>query len=126
MAKSGASAEVAKNIEEAKSTNRSAARLTVVHPDEGDYTNRTIHLSLDGRKFTSLKSGDTISLEIKQGTHILQADNTLIKKKVTFEVRAGEEARFVTRNRTGFGSSLIGIFGSGPLYLVLKRENDDS
>jgi hypothetical protein len=118
--------EKALDSEDVKRSDAVAAKLTVLHADEGDYTSRIIHLSLDGRKLASLKSGKSITLEIKQGEHTLQADNTLKKKKETFEARPGEEVRFVTRNRSGFGSSLIAIFGSGPLYLVLERENEPS
>jgi hypothetical protein len=112
--------ETAENLSE---ENRLATKLIISHTDEGDYTSRIIHLSLDGKKFTSLKSGKTITLKINPGEHTLLADNTFKKKTAQFAARAGEEIRFVTRNRSGFGSSMIGIFGSGPLYLVLEREN---
>jgi hypothetical protein len=120
MAEAKDSVEIAGNLREVK---RPAARLTISHSDEGDYTSRIIHLSLDGKKISSLKSGKSVTLEIKPGEHTLQADNTFKKKKESFTAGAGEDVRFVTRNRSGFGSSMIGIFGSGPLYLVLEREN---
>jgi hypothetical protein len=102
----------------------SAARLTILHQDEGDYTSRTIHLWLDHKKIASLKSGKQITLEINPGKHALQVDNTFTKKKETFEVRPGEHLRYVTRNRAGFGSSLISILGAGPLYLTLRKETE--
>lgn len=120
MTETNDSIEPAENLSE---ENPLAAKLIISHPDEGDYTSRIIHLSLDGKRFTSLKSGKTVTLKIHPGEHILLADNTFKKKTAQFVANDGEEIRFVTRNRSGFGSSMIGIFGSGPLYLVLEREN---
>jgi hypothetical protein len=122
MAESKDSVAIVGNDKDGKSPAAQTARLTVLHIDEGDYTSRVIHLSLDGKKFATLKSGKSISIEIEPGEHTLQADNTLKKKKEIFAIKPGEEVRFVTWNRAGFGSSLIGIFGSGPLYLMLERE----
>ena len=107
-----------------KEVTNPAAKLTVFHQDEGDYTARIIHLSLDGREIASLSSGKSVTLVIKAGRHVLQADNTFTKKKETFEAGPGDELRYVTRNRTGFGSSLIFFLGAGPLYLILKRETE--
>jgi hypothetical protein len=101
-----------------------AAQITIFHQDEGDYTSRIIYLSLDGKKIASVKSGKSVTQEIKPGKHTLQVDNTFMKKKETFEVRPGEHLRYVTRNRAGFGSSLISILGAGPLYLSLQQEID--
>jgi hypothetical protein len=114
----------ASNAEGKKEPNSDSApaKLRVSHPDEGDYTSRGIHLSLDGKRFATLKSGKRITLEIEPGEHSLQADNTFSKKAETFAAGAGETVRYVTHNRAGFGSSLIGILGAGPLYLVLERE----
>lgn len=100
------------------------AELTVFHEDEGDYTSRIIHLALDGAKIASLKSGNSLTLAIRSGRHTLQADNTFTKKRVTFAAQPGERLRYVTRNRAGFGSSLIAILGAGPLYLVLQAETE--
>lgn len=101
-----------------------AAELTVFHQNEGDYTSRPIYISIDGEKIAGIKSGDSLTLEIKPGKHILQADNTFTKKRETFEACPGEKLRFVTRNRIGFGSSLISILGAGPVYLTLNREGE--
>ena len=109
---------------EAQNSDSKTARLVVSHPDEGDYTSRSIHLSLDGDGVATLASGKMITLEIKAGEHRLQVDNTFSKKAETFLARPHETVRYVTHNRSGFGSSLIGILGAGPLYLVLKREPD--
>ncbi len=99
-----------------------AAELTVFHQDEGDYTSRTIYISVDGKKIASVKSGASVTVEITPGKHILQADNTFTKKREPFEAHPGEKLRYVTRNRIGFGSSLISILGAGPVYLILQRE----
>ena len=108
--------------EEAQNSDAVAATLVVSHPDEGDYTSRSIHLSLDGERVATLPSGKMITLEIKAGEHRLQVDNTFSKKAATFRARPQETIRYVTHNRSGFGSSLIGILGAGPLYLVLERQ----
>jgi hypothetical protein len=38
---------------EGKSPDTIAAKLAVLHEEEGDYTSRIIHLSLDGKKVVS-------------------------------------------------------------------------
>lgn len=101
-----------------------AATLIVFHENESDYTSRPIYISIDGAKVGNVKSGDFITLEITPGTHVLQADNTFTKKRESFVASAGERLRYVTRNRIGFGSSLISILGAGPVYLILKREDE--
>src|SRR5687768_4940203 len=73
--------------EEAQNSDTAAATLVVSHPDEGDYTSRSIHLSLDGERVVTLPSGKMIALEITAGEHRLQVDNTFSKKAETFLAR---------------------------------------
>jgi len=102
-----------------------SARLRVSHPDEGGFLRRPIHLSLDDKQFAVLISGKEVIIEIEPGHHRLRADNTFLPKTVEFDVEAGEQVSYATWNRRGFGSWMIEIFGAGPLYLVIKRVEDD-
>ena len=100
------------------------ARLKVSHPDEGGYLRREIHLSLDGKEFVILKSGRDAVTEIAPGHHSLRANNTFLSKAVEFDTRPGEQVHYKTWNRKGFGSWMIEILGSGPLYLVIERGSE--
>lgn len=101
------------------------ARLRVSHPDEGSYLRRDIHLSLDGREFATLKSGRDVVIEIEPGRHSLRAHNTFLPRTVEFEAQPGEQLHFKVWNRKGFGSWMVELLGSGPLYLVIKRAADN-
>ena len=101
------------------------ARLTVWHSHEDDFGGRSIHLHLDGEKFASLPTGQSITKEIVSGQHQLRADNTFVKKTVEITIQPGEHLRYRMWNRTGFGSWMIGVFGSGPLYLMVEQQTAD-
>ena len=102
------------------------ARLTVWHSHEDDFGGRSIHLHLDGEKLATLPTGQSITKEIEPGQHQLRADNTLIKKTVEFTIQPSEHLQYRMWNRTGFGSWLIGVFGSGPLYLMVEQQAADA
>src|SRR5258705_13813696 len=104
-----------------KSEQAGRAWLKVSHQDEGGYLGRSISFALDSRKFAVLKSGKDFVKEISSGHHRLRVDNTFLAKTVEFDVKPGEQAHFKAWNRKGFGSWLIEIVGSGPLYLSVER-----
>lgn len=110
-------------MDEKKASAGQPAKVTVACLDKNDHMSRKIKLSLDGREFANLSGGEAVTREIAAGEHRLRADNTFLPKTVKFTVESGEHIQFETWNRAGFGSWMIEIFGSGPLYLVLERVN---
>jgi len=107
--------------EEADSNNARSAQLRVTHRDEGDYMARGIKLRLDGRDLTLLKSGKAIVVEVEPGRHRLRMDNTFYARTVEFDVKAGEQAHYRIWNRRGFGSWLVEVLGTGPMYLSIEQ-----
>ncbi|MBO0799732.1 MAG: hypothetical protein J2P31_13000, partial [Blastocatellia bacterium] len=96
-------------------------RLRVTHKFQDNYLARGIKLSLDGKYLALLRSGKDIVLELEPGCHRLLVDNTLHSKTVEFEVEAGEQVYYRIWNKRGFGSWLLDVFGSGPMYLAIER-----
>src|SRR6266436_317500 len=105
-----------------KENSKQAGRawLRVSHQDEGGYLGRSISFALDNREFVVLKSGKDFIQEISPGHHRLRIDNTFLAKTVEFDVKSGEQAHIKAWNKKGFGSWLIEIVGSGPLYLSVE------
>lgn len=111
--------------EEQNSEKGLPARLTVWHSHEDDFGGRSIHLLLDGEKIATLPTGQSITRELEPGQHHLRADNTFVKKTIEFDIQPGEHLQYRMWNRTGFGSWMIGVFGSGPLYLMVEQQAAD-
>lgn len=97
------------------------ARLVVTRDAPDDVGDRQILLSLDSEHWTTLLYGQSATRELPPGSHRLKADNTLFRKTVAFDVRSGEEARFVIANRKGPGSGIFLLFGAPLYYLRLSR-----
>jgi hypothetical protein len=97
------------------------ARLTVARTLPIDIGQRHVDVYLDGARIGSLEDGQTLTREIAPGRHVLKAHNTLLGKTVEFDAAPGEDVRFATANRKGFGSWLIWYFGAGPMYVELTR-----
>lgn len=100
------------------------ARITVSRRSPEDLGYRQIFAYVDGADFAMLKHGQETTGEVAAGKHVLKVHNTLFKRLVEVELRPGEHARFVVVNRKGFGTDfLTGIFGGGPIYLTVERED---
>jgi hypothetical protein len=107
--------------EHAKGAGALTGRLRVTHKQQDSYLARGIKLTLDGAYLTTLKNGEDVVVEVEPGPHRLLIDNTLHTKTVEFDVKAGEQARYRIWNKRGFGSWMVDIFGSGPMYLAIER-----
>ncbi len=100
-----------------------AARLIVRRPVDGVGDQYRISLKLDGAAIGSLGPGESVTRGIAHGEHRLHASNTLMRKATTFTAGAGEEVRFLVRNRPGLGTAVFAAFGAGWLYVALERES---
>ena len=78
--------------------------ITVRRQSKEDVGYREIILLLDGDPLGLLQHGDTLTREIRPGTHRLQAHNTLFKKSLEFTLGVGEHASFRAVNRAGWGT----------------------
>ena len=99
-----------------------AATITISRQAKDDVRVRQIYLSIDGRRVAELLFGESFTTTVPPGSHRLRAHNTLVWKTIDCDLAPGEHARFEVVNRPGFGSyAMLGLLGSGPIYLRLER-----
>jgi hypothetical protein len=100
-----------------------AGRVLVRRPPPGGLGDPyPITIFVDGERHAQLMPGDSTTLELAPGLHRLRAHNTLLSRTVQVQAHAGEEQRYVVRNRAGFWTVLVGLLGTGPLSVALDRE----
>lgn len=101
------------------------AMLTVRRTAVDDVQDRQVYLSLDGEDWTTLYYGGEATREIAPGRHVLKANNTLVRKSVAFDVRAGEHVRYQCVNAAHWTAMLFMAFlGAAVLTVRLEREQD--
>jgi len=96
--------------------------ITVTRTDPRDIGHREVFVALDGESIAILRHGDTVTRDVEPGCHRLRAHNTLIWKTIEFDVKAGEDTRFIAINKAGWGTySVLAWIGAGPIYLTFER-----
>lgn len=101
--------------------------LTVRRTAKDDVQDRQVYLTLDGEEWATLLYGKEITREIAPGTHVLKANNTLVRKSVTFEVKPGEHVRFQCINKAHWTAMMFMAFlGAAFLTVKLVREPGDA
>ena len=99
------------------------AVLTVRRTAADDVQDRQVHLSVDGEDWVTLLYGRVESRQLSPGHHTLKANNTLVRKTVTFDVRPGEHVRFQCINRAHWtGMLFMAFLGAAVLTVRLERE----
>jgi hypothetical protein len=89
-----------------------------------DFGQRHVYVRLDGGPRTTLRFGESVTLEVQPGTHTLRANNTLFWKTVTFHVEAGEHLEFVLINRGSARTlGIAALLGAAPLFLTIERRS---
>jgi len=106
-------------VEEAKGP----AILTVHRTAGDDVQDRQVYLSVDGEDWVTLLYGQEVTRELGPGSHTLKANNTLVRKTVTFDARSGEHVRFQCINRAHWtGMLFMAFLGAAVLTVRLERE----
>jgi|SRR5579884_2050901 len=99
------------------------AQITVSRTSPDDVKQRQILVDLDDQRIAYLLYGKSVTRSIAPGHHTLRVDNTWNKKRLEFDVAAGEHARFQTVSRPGrFLWFLAAVFGAGVSYVSVERE----
>jgi hypothetical protein len=99
------------------------AILTVRRTAPEDVQDRQVYLSVDGEAWVTLLYGREATRELGPGPHTLKANNTLVRKTVTFDARPGEHVRFQCINRTHWtGMLFMAFLGAAVLTVHLERE----
>ena len=102
-------------------------QITVTRNSPGDIGQREIFVALDGKEFAILRHGESVTRDVEPGTHLIRAHNTLFWKKVTIEVRRGDQVRFRAINRAGWGTyGIASVLGAGPIYVTFEQEPSGS
>lgn len=103
------------------------ATLTVRRTASDDVQDRQVYLSVDGEDWVTLLYGREVTRELAPGRHVLKANNTLVRRSVTFDVAPGEHARFQCINRAHWTAmAFMAFLGAAVLTVKLVRETDDT
>lgn len=104
------------------STSAPFATVTLARRDERDSQQRQVAARLDDGSVTTLMYGDSRTLEVKPGRHVLKANNTLVWKRMPFVIESGEHIEFQLINRAGrFTLGFLALLGVAPLFLTIER-----
>ena len=98
--------------------------VTLSRTHESDARTRQIIVTLDAGPPRNLMFGETVTLEVRPGQHLLKANNTLFWKRVPFAVEPGEHLEFVTINHPGrMTLGFLTLMGVAPLYLKIEKRS---
>jgi hypothetical protein len=101
--------------------------LTVRRTARQDVQDRQVYLSVDGEEWATLMYGKSVSREIAPGRHVLKANNTLVRRSVTFDAAPGEHVRFQCVNKAHWTAMVFMAFlGAAVLTVTLTREAADT
>jgi hypothetical protein len=100
-----------------------SATITITRRSPEDVRQRQVFVSVDGKAFAALLYGESHTGEVPAGPHRLRAHNTLVWKTVDLDLKPGDHMHFRIVNRPGFGTyALLGLLGTGPIYLTFEAE----
>ena len=98
--------------------------VTICRTHRRDIGIRHVVVRLDDGPKTTLLFGDSITIDVKPGTHHLRVHNTLFWKNIHFAVETGEHLEFMIINRGGAWTfSLLAWFGASPLFLTVQQRS---
>lgn len=98
------------------------ATITVSRTSPDDIGLREVFASLDGDSIAILAHGESVTRTVAAGEHEIRVHNTLIRKRMTLRLEAGEHAQLLAVNRAGrWTFSILALLGAGPVYLTLER-----
>jgi hypothetical protein len=117
----GGLAMAAETSSQATSPPSSSAMITVVRNSSDDTETRQIIVFLDGKNQGELMFGDSMTLQVTPGSHLLRVDNTWNRKDLQVEIRAGEQLQFGTKSTASqLSKFLLGFIGFGPYQVSLE------
>jgi hypothetical protein len=66
--------------------------------------------------------GQSATIEVKPGAHVLKVDNTLFRKRLAFTIEPGEHLEFSILNYSRWWTAgVIGAFGWAPIFLSVRK-----
>ena len=100
-----------------------SARLILSRTHKKDVGQRQVIVTIDDGAKTTLMFGESVTLDVAPGEHVLKAHNTLVWKTVPFEAAAGQHVQFTVWNEPmgGWFTRLLFIFvGAAALRLGIS------
>ena len=102
-----------------------AARVTIARTSPNDVQQRQVIVTVDDGDKVQLMFGESSTLDVAAGAHVLKAHNTLVRRQVAFDVAPGEHVRFQVSNQaSGWMFGFLVVMGVAPLNLVVERATD--
>jgi hypothetical protein len=99
---------------------RSTISLTRRHPS--DCEQRQVFVRIDGGARIALVFGESVTVEVQPGRHLLFAHNTLFRKRVSFVIEAAEHLEFELVNSARWWTAgMVGVLGAAPLFLTVRQ-----
>ena len=104
-------------------SNHEATRVTIHRTDPGDVGQRQVIVSVDSGDVIRLEFGQTTTIALTPGEHLLKANNTLVWKKIPFTAAPGEHVEFNVANRSSrFTLGFLALLGVAPLRMTVERK----
>jgi len=108
-------------------TKTGLGRVTLTRTDGADVQQRQIYVRLDDGPSHALLFGNTMTVDVLPGDHILRANNTLFWKKIPFSIAADQHIEFSLINRAGaVGFGLLSLLGVALLTLSIEQRSRNS
>jgi hypothetical protein len=99
-------------------------RVTISRCHESDAQMRQVLARLDDGPQMTLMFGETFTIEVEPGRHLLRANNTLFWKRLSFTAEPGEHIEFILINRPGrLTIGFLTLMGVAPLYLRIVQRS---
>jgi len=99
-----------------------SARLVLTRTHKKDVGQRQVVVTIDDGAKTTLMFGESATIAISPGEHVLKAHNTLVWKTVPFTVAPGDEVTFMFINHPGrFTLGFLALIGVAPLFLTIEE-----
>ena len=74
-----------------------SATIQIRRDSPKDIKIRGLEILLDDKRVANLKYGQSVSLKVCPGSHVLKVTNSLYSKSEAFSLEAGETAHFSSR-----------------------------
>ncbi len=99
---------------------RATVCFSRMHPS--DCQERQVFVRLDGGARFALTFGESVTIEVRPGSHRLMAHNTLFWKRMAFTIEPGEHLEFVLVNSARWWTAgMAGVLGAAPLFLTVQQ-----
>jgi hypothetical protein len=99
---------------------RATISLTRRHPS--DCGERQVFARVDGGPRVALVFGQSVTIDVQPGRHVLAVHNTLFRKRATFVIEAAEHLEFELINGARrWTPGVAGLLGAAPLFLTVRQ-----